>query len=644
MADNRELALVLKLVADQFQSELKKSGGLVGDFQKIIGDWKTQLTAAGGALFAIAKSTANYGDELVKMSQKMGVSIADTAQLQHAAKLADTDLQGLSTSIGFLSKNMLAAAQGSQEAQQTFARLGVSVTTAQGQLKGTTEILAELSARFQKMPDGPEKTALAMQALGKAGKDVLPFLNSQLGEAFTEAEQLGLVMSETDAKAAERFNDELTKLQASMRGLLIQGSMPLVQSLTELSEVFRALTSNELVKGFFRGLAEQTVLFSNLIKQAAANVEFLFGKLSFDELKTKIKGLESEAGAKLLLLENPAAAEFVNGPKAAGGRPSGGLGSFLTDDQRGKEQERLAKAWNEIWQTGIRGQEIEAKLFAEVMQQWEDRAAFFESHEKRVAEGTQALREYAEAEFKRDDEMVAHGQEMQQRRGQMIHESTKLEVQIYQRSLAEQQAANRTFFDEWKIGMDKYVRDTTSGFGLGADLARRTAQSMEQGFRQFFFDVWDRKIQDMADVLESLQGFAKQVLGTVFSQLATKAVLTSFGFGAPIPAFATGGSFMVGGFGGTDSQVIPIRATPGERVTVETPGQQHMAGGGLNLTFIVNNQSNAEVGQPVVSEGPDGRRFIEMTIKNSVRGMIQNGDMDKPMNQRFGILPSPTRR
>lgn len=38
--------------------------------------------------------------------------------------------------------------------------------------------------------------------------------------------------------------------------------------------------------------------------------------------------------------------------------------------------------------------------------------------------------------------------------------------------------------------------------------------------------------------------------------------------------FAAGGSFIVGGNGGTDSQNIKMRMTPGERVTVETPAQQ----------------------------------------------------------------------
>jgi hypothetical protein len=36
---------------------------------------------------------------------------------------------------------------------------------------------------------------------------------------------------------------------------------------------------------------------------------------------------------------------------------------------------------------------------------------------------------------------------------------------------------------------------------------------------------------------------------------------------------ATGGNYMVGGRGGTDSQLVAFKATPGERVSISTPGQ-----------------------------------------------------------------------
>jgi tape measure domain-containing protein len=59
-------------------------------------------------------------------------------------------------------------------------------------------------------------------------------------------------------------------------------------------------------------------------------------------------------------------------------------------------------------------------------------------------------------------------------------------------------------------------------------------------------------------------------------------------------AFATGGSFVVGGAGGTDSQMVKFLATPGERVTVETPDQaKSKRGGGGNAPIIVKMTVNA---------------------------------------------------
>ena len=52
--------------------------------------------------------------------------------------------------------------------------------------------------------------------------------------------------------------------------------------------------------------------------------------------------------------------------------------------------------------------------------------------------------------------------------------------------------------------------------------------------------------------------------------------------------FATGGSFTVGGSGGTDSSLVAFAATPGERVTVETPGQQNRNGSGQSVVVNMN--------------------------------------------------------
>lgn len=55
---------------------------------------------------------------------------------------------------------------------------------------------------------------------------------------------------------------------------------------------------------------------------------------------------------------------------------------------------------------------------------------------------------------------------------------------------------------------------------------------------------------------------------------------TASAIGLNVGGFATGGSFTVGGGGGPDSQLVAFRASPGERVSIETPEQQRFSRNG----------------------------------------------------------------
>lgn len=64
------------------------------------------------------------------------------------------------------------------------------------------------------------------------------------------------------------------------------------------------------------------------------------------------------------------------------------------------------------------------------------------------------------------------------------------------------------------------------------------------------------------------------IMGAVTSaQVMTQVVGLINQISSQNPRFMTGGSFTVGGSGGTDSQMVSFRASPGERVTVATPSQ-----------------------------------------------------------------------
>nr|MDJ0954769.1 tape measure protein [Acidimicrobiia bacterium] len=90
------------------------------------------------------------------------------------------------------------------------------------------------------------------------------------------------------------------------------------------------------------------------------------------------------------------------------------------------------------------------------------------------------------------------------------------------------------------------------------------------------------------------------VLGSIFAQ-----------------GFQTGGSFTVGGSGGADSQPVAFRASPGERVTVETPAQQQAA-----------DSANAPPGQM----DPLNVKIVNVTSPDEVLSIMSSAAGERVIN------------
>ncbi|HZT61012.1 MAG TPA: phage tail tape measure protein [Pyrinomonadaceae bacterium] len=118
------------------------------------------------------------------------------------------------------------------------------------------------------------------------------------------------------------------------------------------------------------------------------------------------------------------------------------------------------------------------------------------------------------------------------------------------------------------------------------------ANDGQQAFERFFTYLskgWRAALKGLAlDFIQTLQQMAAQALASQVFGAILKFVSGAlmggggdFAKGTAMPSaigkFANGGSFTVGGGGGTDSQLISFMATPGEHVTVSTPG--HSVGG-----------------------------------------------------------------
>lgn len=180
------------------------------------------VTTAGLAVAAMAKSAADIGDNLNDMAKRTGIAVETLSVLRLAAEESGTSLGGLAMGFKFLSANMLSAAQGGKEDAAAFAQLGVAVLDTGGKLRNTNQVMLDLAERFARMPDGAEKTALAMKVFGRAAFEIIPFLNEGregIEKMLAASEDLGQKWTTDMARAADTFNDTLAEIGAAVAGL-----------------------------------------------------------------------------------------------------------------------------------------------------------------------------------------------------------------------------------------------------------------------------------------------------------------------------------------------------------------------------------------------------------------------------------------
>jgi hypothetical protein len=170
-----------------------------------------------GAMVEAVHSVADYADEMGKMSQKVGVAVEDLSALAYAAKLSDVTNETLGKGLKKLSVLMQEAAGGSAEASRTLKALGTSET------QDVNKAMFDIADRFEVLKDGVGKTALAAKGFGeKIGPELIPLLNGggeALRNATEEAHKFGIVVTKEAAAAAEKFNDNLTRLAEISRGV-----------------------------------------------------------------------------------------------------------------------------------------------------------------------------------------------------------------------------------------------------------------------------------------------------------------------------------------------------------------------------------------------------------------------------------------
>lgn len=269
-----------KRTMDDAEAQAEAVGQAIGD--KIAKGTKVAAAAVGAVGAAIGvvakqiwsntKATAEYGDKVDKMSQKIGISTDAYQEWAYVMDMAGGSADNLLSGMRTLSKVLVDAAEGSQSAFEALEAVGLEIEDLEGMT--LEEQLNVVIGALGEMESGAERNAAAQELLGKSAMDLAPLLNmtaEEIEAAKQEAHELGMIMGEDDVIASATMMDALTRFQSTLIGIRNTIFSDFIPGLTTMLDGFTALVSGS------DDASEQIVAgFTNIIDTMSSNIpEFL---------------------------------------------------------------------------------------------------------------------------------------------------------------------------------------------------------------------------------------------------------------------------------------------------------------------------------------------------------------------------------
>lgn len=570
-------SLVLELAANtaRLQSDMGKAVSIAERSAKAMDRAFTLLGV--GSFTALTKQVLQFGDDLNKASIKAGLGGKAISELAYAAKQADVDLGSLSNGLKFMQVNLSKAASGTKESNDTLKALGLTVEKLSNlSADAQFELIAQ---KISELVNPADKARAAVELFGKAGADLLPLFEKGaegIRAAREEAQRVGASLSGDAIKALADADDSVKRLTQSFTGFAAVMISKVAPALSSFLDNLTAIATGDKIGK----LREQIDFIKRNLEEGGGFLAVGYGDIGTGYFTA------AEGAQKLLELQTKLAR--LTQQSEAGRRTKPG------DDSKAIGFAAQAAA------------EANKKAAKESYDAWVEHIQNVYKLEQGLADSFRDVAKGAADDFERMSDAATE-------RG--------LNKFVTETARAAEQAKNEF-----------------SAFGEEA------ARNIQDAFAQFLFDPFKDGLRGMllgfvniirkmiaealaADLLNKLFGSSSSggglagVLGSIFGGLFGGGKSGGGGGGKYIPGFASGGSFEVGGQGGTDSQLVAFRATPGERVRVSTPGQSQGAAG---MVFAPTTNING-VGLTAEQLAPILRRNTKETIQAFMQAMDRSG-------------------
>lgn len=532
------LHVMLGLDSADFTSGITKAKGGLASFGKFAATGFAVVAAAGvaamGALSFAVKGAIDHFDDMAKTAQRVGLTVEEITRLKYAADLSGVSIGSLSTGVQRLSRNMADIAAGAKgPAAEAMKALGISATDTTGKLRSSQDVLYELADKFQSMPDGANKTAMAIAILGRAGADMIPLLNGgsqALRDMASESDNFGQTVSTRAAKAAEVFNDNMSRLGSMLTGVVNRIAEGVLPMLADLSTKFVQAAADS---GILEAASSAIIWVLNQVAKAAV---WVTGQV--------------QAMGEMFWWTARAMQQLQQG-NFAGAADAIGAGFEAAGEALNQMNIEMAKI-------DLGMSDVTAPDFTPTVQTLEDVQVAaggagaslkqLASDGKAVFEATRTPAEKLALEIERLNGLLNAGAIDWDTYGRAI----KMAQDDFSKADTAASSLGETFKDAFK------------GFATDIKAGKSWLEALGGALSKVADKLWDMALDGLFSMFTGSGmggGGGGGLLGGLFGGIGKL-----FGF-------ANGGSFNVGGSGGIDSQLVAFKASPNETVSVTKPGQ-----------------------------------------------------------------------
>lgn len=551
------------------------------------------IGAATVAMGAFVRSSVDAADAVGDASAAVGLSAKSFQELRSAMSYSDISAQEFEGGMTKLLQVTGDAIAGNKAAAKSFDTLGVSLRDTNGDVKSQDQVLDEVIAKLGTYGTEQDRAALAADLFGRSVGPKLASFASQGTDAIEELRSAAATFSDEQIRLAAEVNDKWEKLTTAIG---VEFKSALLEALEATGKFVSAFSLAEVNNEIAKTMAELEEL--RAVKERRGPAESDLEDHLIKEKEARLAELQAEQRKRL-------GDQHKNSPESRNAAAEAAA-------QRRKQEQAEEEA-------------------ARNSKKREDEIARARDRAKKAsydAEYDELMKQY-----KREEELREKGLEEER-----VAKDAELDA-IQERAKAAEAAWTESYqnIGESLRGMVQDGKVTSDE--LKGVLIQAAFQVVEAWLKTRAVMGAGAGAPGGASMPGAGGGGFGGMIGGAFGTAVGGPLGGAIGAGlGSLFGFANGGAMTVGGSGGTDSQVVSFRATPGEVVAVGKPGAAASGGSSsVSVPVTIINNSSAQV-----STKPNSRGGLDVMIEQAVAKSIErNGSVGRAVSKQTGSKRPP---